>query len=466
MNLHIGMKYITSILFITLLLGCTSKKQKSTAITFGGEIRNPKANFVVLHKDDEIIDTLVLNEKNRFLKTYSKLKEGLYTFTHGVEFQYIYLTPKDSVLIRLNTWDFDKSLVFNGKGSSKNEFLLKILLLNEKNKKNIYSKFHLNENAFSKKLDSLKEKKLALFKEFEKTETELTNNFRNLMSVAINFSDYRLKEIYPYYHKKKLKLKKLPTVSNSFYNFRKEIDLNKENLLSFYPYQNYIISYLHNISAYQKETDPTKKDPVLNLLNNINEKITITKFKNSLLKIITTNNLLLENKVSEKAEQRRLHTFLQTCTNKEYKEQVKNLIKDIKTLKVGEKFKNLKITSAKGTITNLYKEIGNKSSVIYFWNEQYMSPEHLAKRINSLQKSYPNTAFIGIHIDENCEIENNPYLKNYNPKLLFRVKNYKSLPFLNTTYPRAIILKKDKTIISGYTQIYNNKIKSVLKNLD
>lgn len=460
------MKYITILFSIALLLGCTPKEQKSTAITFGGEIRNPKANFVVLHKNDKVIDTLNLNEKNRFLKTYSTLKEGLYTFTHGVEFQYIYFTPKDSVLIRLNTWDFDKSLVFNGKGSAKNEFLLKMLLLNEEDKKNIYNQFHLNENVFSKKLDSLKEKKLALFKEFEKTETELTNKFKNLINVAINFSNYKLKEIYPYYHKKKLKLEKLPMVSNSFYAFRKKIDLNEESLLSFYPYQNYIISYLHNISAYQKETNPTQKDPVLNLLNNINEKITITKFKNSLLKIITTNNLLLENKVSEKAEQKRIHTFLKICTNKEYKEQVKNLIKDIKTLKVGEKFKNLKITSTKGKSTSLYKEIGNKSSVIYFWNEQYMSPEHLVKRINSLQKSFPNITFIGIHIDDNCEMENNPYLKKFNPKLLFRVENYKSLSFLNTTYPRAIILKKDKTIISGYTQIYHNKIKSILKNLD
>ena len=37
----------------------------------------------------------------------------------------IIVEPNDSVMIRLNTHDFDKSLVFTGNGSHKNNYLLK-----------------------------------------------------------------------------------------------------------------------------------------------------------------------------------------------------------------------------------------------------------------------------------------------------------------------------------------------------
>ena len=57
-------------------------------------------------------------------KKFKNLKGGLYTFKHGVEFQYIFLQPNDSLLLRLNTWDFDESLVFSGKGAEKNNLLI------------------------------------------------------------------------------------------------------------------------------------------------------------------------------------------------------------------------------------------------------------------------------------------------------------------------------------------------------
>ena len=125
------MKNLLSILILTLIISCTTTNNKST-IYFGGEIINPKSKYVVLLKDNNVIDTLTLNNQNRYIEKFKSLKEGLYTFKHGNEFQYIYLEPGDSILLRLNTWDFDESLVFTGKGSSKNEFLINLFLQNEK----------------------------------------------------------------------------------------------------------------------------------------------------------------------------------------------------------------------------------------------------------------------------------------------------------------------------------------------
>ena len=109
----ISMKYTISAILIVLLSSCMSTDNQDNITCFGGEIINPKASFVLLLKDDKVIDTLKLNRNNQFLESFPDVKEGLYTFKHGPEFQYMYLQPKDSLLVRLNTWDFDESMVFS-----------------------------------------------------------------------------------------------------------------------------------------------------------------------------------------------------------------------------------------------------------------------------------------------------------------------------------------------------------------
>ena len=102
------MKYVISVILAILTFSCkTATKDNYAKSYFGGEIINPKTNFVLFLKDHKVIDTLLLDENNRFLKEYDTLKEGLYTFKPGTEVQSIYLEPSDSILVRLNSWDFD-----------------------------------------------------------------------------------------------------------------------------------------------------------------------------------------------------------------------------------------------------------------------------------------------------------------------------------------------------------------------
>lgn len=96
--------------FTVFLLSCSSATN-SSKVYFGGKIINPKSNHVVLFKSGKIIDTILLDKNNRFLKKFENLKEGYYYFNHGNESQYMYLEQNDSLMLRLNTWDFDESLV-------------------------------------------------------------------------------------------------------------------------------------------------------------------------------------------------------------------------------------------------------------------------------------------------------------------------------------------------------------------
>ena len=127
------MKYLFTLFFFTLLVSCNTIEENKTT-HFGGQIINPKSDKVLLYKGERLLDSAKLNQNNKFLIDLDSLKTGLYKFMHGPEIQYLYLEPKDSLLIRINTWDFDESLVFSGKGAERNNFLINLFLENEDRK--------------------------------------------------------------------------------------------------------------------------------------------------------------------------------------------------------------------------------------------------------------------------------------------------------------------------------------------
>lgn len=461
------MKYILHSLAIILLISCNSTNNKNGITYFGGEIINPKDSFVVLLKDDTIIDTLKLNKENRFIASYKNLDEGLYTFKHGIEFQYIYLEPKDSILIRLNSWDFDESIVFSGDGGSKNEFLLNLFLQNEKEEKAMYQYFSLNEAEFSKKIDSLVAEREAIYNEFASAEDNVSSGFKKLTKSAINFPLYRLKEIYPYYNKIANNLDKFPVVNDQFYEFRNDINFNEAELISFYPYQNYVVSYLYNLSYQQLEKDSSKNNLTMNILNAIDENIQLDEFKNTLLKRIVVNDFL-KSESSCTIHQPTLNLFLEKCTDEAYKNQVKNLVNDSKAVDQNKPLISFDIQSSDNEIIDINSIIKNKNSVIYFWSTEFMSTEYLVNRIKFLKNNYPNILFIGINMQTSFkEIKTEPHLKKLDIHQQYKLpKTSAAFSFLTSRYPRVIIINKDGIVTNGFTYLDSKKLNSELTKLE
>ena len=76
-------RYTSLLFFLVLLSSCKSEYRSTEHIAyFGGEIVNPNNQFVLFCKDNKVIDTLRLNEKNRFFTQFDSLAPGLYTFKH------------------------------------------------------------------------------------------------------------------------------------------------------------------------------------------------------------------------------------------------------------------------------------------------------------------------------------------------------------------------------------------------
>ncbi|MFK5957690.1 MAG: hypothetical protein QM495_02355 [Lutibacter sp.] len=461
------MKYFISIIVAIVAFSCKTANEDTEITSFGGEIINPKTDFVLFLKEGSVIDTLFLDSNNRFINNYKSLVEGLYTFKHGTEFQYVYIQPKDSILVRLNTWDFDESLVFSGKGSDKNEFLINLFLQNEKEEKNMYQYFNLNEYEFQHKIDSLSNERIEIFNKFSSERIQkTTDGFKKLTTSAINFPLYRLKEMYPFFYKKAHKLNKFPKISKEFYNFRKDISLNEDNLIAFYPYQNYVVYYLYNLSYQLKEKDSTKNNLTVNILNATVDHIKSEKFKNTLLKRILVNDFLKSESTCSINEDA-LNLFINNCTNQEYITQVEKLVNDSKTIKNKEPLHNFNILSYNNKIATINDVIKHKNSVIYFWSTNYMSSDYLVKRIKYLETNFPNILFIGINMQNTSEdLTSEPNLKNLDISKQFKLtKNSEAHKYFTSNYPRTIIIDKNGIVKNGFTYLDSRKLHSELTKL-
>lgn len=446
-------------------MGC-KKIQERNLTYFGGQIINPETNYVLLLKDEKVLDTMLLDENNQFLKKIPSLQEGLYTFKHGNEFQYVYLAPSDSVLVRLNTWDFDQSLVFSGKGSAKNEFLINLFLQNEKEENMMYQNFDLNEQDFHAKIDSLSKDRFATYNDFFANEGQVSKGFKKLANTAIYFPLYRLKEVYPIFYKGVNNLDEFPEVSDSFYEFRNELSLNEENLVSFYPYQNYVVSYLYNISHQLKQKDSTKNDLTLNMLNATNEHIKAESFKNLLLKRILINDFLKSEsacRINEEA----LQLFLANCTNKEDIELVNNLVKDCNYIAINEPLQDFSIVSYANVPSTINELIKNKNAVVYFWSAAYMSADYLVSRIKFLEKKYPDLLFVGINMQTSSQdltLDFNIKLRNINHQYLLPPDS-DAHQYLSSKYPRTILIDHSGIVKNAFINLDSKKLDSELEKL-
>lgn len=461
------MKNLFKILLLLLIVSCASEGEKQNYTYFGGKIINPKSDFVLLLKNDKVIDSIQLNENNQFLQKYEKLDEGLYTFKHGSEFQYIYIQPKDSLILRINTWDFDESLVFNGKGDAKNEYLIKLFLQNEREEKAMYKLFKEEESTFLKELEIIEKDRFATFEAFKEVTPNLSEGFIKLTEYAIKLPIERMKEVYPFYYKREHNLTSFPQLSASYYNFRDEVSLNEPGFIAFYPYQNYIMSRMYN-SAYQdRERDSLKDNITVNILNNIESTVPMEDLRNTMLKRVVIGDFL-RAKTFCHMQEATLKTFLNHCTNETYKNEVKELVHDCQAVEVNRPLKDFSLLSydaEPNTIRNITK---GDNAVIYFWSTEFIASQNLVKRIQSLETQFPEVSFIGVQMNTSNDEVNN----DANLKLLDRSKQFVlpddsyALTFLQSNYPRAIVINNNGIVESGFTNINSNALNEILKKLN
>lgn len=450
------------------LLSCSSVADDQKLTYFGGKIKNPKGKYVYFSEGKKKLDSARLDSHNKFFFKIDSLKLGLYTFNHGAEFQYLYLEPQDSLLLYLNTWDFDESLIFSGKGSAKNNYLINLYLQQERTLKNFKSNYKLNEEEFSEVIDHGIENQLSIYNEFLENEGEAPSPFFDkLAKTGIYYPYYYFKEHYAYGHKRALGLKQPPAVSEAFYSYRKHIKLDDSSLINYGPNMTFINTYLYNLADSEKMKDPENKIFELEYLKVVDDKIQDENYKNTLLAKGVWGSLTNKNLSDQEAE--KIQTFFfDHCSDEKYKAELKVSIAQKEKVKCGETMPKLTAYNFQNSEVEINTLLKNSSAVIYFWPTDLGSIEMLNEKLHYLEKKHPNILFIGVERNK-TEEEWKKFVKDKKLKenLQFRIaKDSDNYSWFEGDMSRSIIVNSKGTVENGYVFFMDGNLNYYLKNIN
>lgn len=395
-----------SLLIIVTLFNCKKEGNNSedNYAYLGGEIMNPNSDFVVISKADVIIDTIKLDNRNRFLYKIVNLKEGLYTFYHGGEIQMVLLEPKDSLLFRLNTLEFDESLVFTGIGDKKNNYLMNEFLENEIQETKVFKYCQLNASLYEKRMDSLNTIRLNKLDVFN-TKYKPSPLFNKIAKGNIDYFYFSSKEVYPFVHHDKDKVKILKSLPENFYNYRRSINYNDDFFKEHNPYNSFLRYSVNNFALANhlrhSNNDDFKRNSIcynLDKLKIVDSLITNKTIKNELLYYITSNylskNLILDNNTML------VNSYLSKSTDDVSKAEIKRFMASLNNLKEGNRFPDIALIDYKNNELEI-NTIINAPTVICFWSIKFYN--HFREshyKINELKEKYPEVKFIVINIDD------------------------------------------------------------------
>ena len=474
------MRLLFSLLLLTLTFSSCKKDlatDEGETAYIGGEIINPIDKQVIIRKSNIIIDTILLDNKNRFLYKLNALESGLYTFKlqsqHGEEFQLALLEPKDSVMVRINTIDFDESLVFTGNGAKKNNYLINMFLENEEINEKILSYYQLEPIAFEKKIDSIRKHRSTSLNHF--IQKNITSElFQEISKANIDYNYYLSKEIYPFAYYGDNEIKNLQSLPQNFYNYRKDIDYNSIALKDYFTYKTFLRYHFKNLAL--SEHLKNSKDSILkrnsycyNLdkLKLIDSLITDKDIKNPLLSISSIDYINKTKNIKE------LDSFLafyyEKSTDTNDKNYIEKLVKSLKQLQIGNKIPNVTLVNYKNQQVDLHKLI-RKPTALYFWSKDYKS--HLQEshtKVKELMLKYPEVNFISINIDDSHLRDNSRILQQYGLTYQheYQLKNPKEAKEALAINPiiKVMLVDRKGKIIDPHTNLFSVQFEEELLGL-
>jgi hypothetical protein len=460
----------------SITVGCKSSSDSTDAYAYiGGEIINPKnKNIILYNTKGEVVDSIKLDSNNRFLHKITNLNPGLYSVTHGGEYQMLLIEPNDSIMIRLNTYDFDESLVFTGHGAKKNNYLIKTYLSNEKEAKQLVKYSKMEPEAFHDFIENRRLQQLTEFNNFLSNNEE-SDFFKSIIEANINYNNYADKEIYPFAYFGNNKLIHIKDLPDNFYAHRTEIDFNSNHLSHFFSYNRFLFSYIDNLAIesyyktnpYHSMFDRHAMDYNKSKLNLIDSIITDNTIKNNLLKY-KARDYISHNHTAEEADEL-LAYYLEKSTNEDDKIYLKDLVSSLKILRQGNPLPNLDIVNFNDTEHQLTSII-NRPTIIYFWSSnsksQYRNSHYMVKELKS---SFPQMDFVSINVNNNDDKSWKNIINKYDFSTTneFKFKDSKearktlAVNYLN----KAIIVDKNAIIIHPNANIFNSNFKETLLEL-
>ncbi|EAR00375.1 TlpA family protein disulfide reductase [Maribacter sp. HTCC2170] len=452
-------------LFLFILAGCNESKKSSSSVFFSGEIVNPSSKHVVLFKGDVVIDSSALDENNMFSFKFDSIEDGLYHFNHDPEYQYVFLEKGDSLLIRLNTVDFDESLVYSGTGEEINNFMMEIFLANEGEKTLIDDYYSLNSKDFSRRIDSLQRMKIDLLNEL-KLESQLSEKQLQIAEANIIYNYAIFKERYPFRHKKVSKKKEVPKLSKGFYAYRNELTYNNKDLTYLRPYYEYMVNHFGNLSYMSCSHGCDIKDKMaknhlhfnkhkLKLIDSLVEE---KELKDNLFRNVAIDYLLKVHD-SEANNKIFIEVFHALSGNNRHIDEIDGLYEGIKSIQPNKRIPNIEVSNFDGEKVSLQRIAKDNKTVFYFWsgaNKKHL--EDMSNRVIELRQKRPDYNFVGINVrTKSDEWKSLAQVHGFEDSNQYRAEDFEELTRALIIYPmNKCIITENEMIVNAFGDMYRS----------
>lgn len=452
-------KLLFFILIFFTLFSCKKKDEASEDTTWiGGQIINPKLDYVIFAQGKHVLDTVKLDSNNFFLYRTDKIKEGLYTLRHN-ETQVFYIQPGDSLLMHVNTLDFDESLAYSGKGAEQNNLLMELYLKNERENKLLPKWYTLSPEEFTAKIDSIKAGKEDEYRDFL-SKNKVSEGFKEVAESSIKYDYFSKKELYAMANRSRSEI-----LGKDYFAYRQDIDFDKEELRYYYPYYRFLNRYFNGliISKYPPGVDRNSYNFSMDKAKSIDSTVSNDSIKNSLLRYTALRYLFYAKDPTE--ERQFYELFSSMNNNAKHLAEIEQLTEATIKLSKGNLIPNVQLLSMDNNVKDLHQVI-NKPTVLYFWTGD--SPRQ-AKMVHSraaeLKSKYPEYNFLAINRDTHFKKWRTTVQSvGFDPTQEFQLEN---LPLAEkelvlSTMSKAIILDKNSVILDGNTNMFNSNFEELL----
>lgn len=466
-HLFFYMRKLLLLLLVTLLWSCQKDIPGSEAYLHG-QVDNPLVDYIVLSKNEKLIDTIRLDTNNSFSYTLKDMEEGLFSFDHSYETQTIYISPNDSVLFRLNTLAFDETIYYSGTAADKNNLLTELFLLNEKNNDFILSYYKIDPIEFAQITDSILQKRKQMFHQMELTH-DFSKKFSALAHNAILYEFYDLRERYAFVvNKYSIPRAEIPA---QYFDYRAQVNFNDPSLQSLYVYQRFLDNYLKNRSIENCGKRSENRDCYnLNDYQNLNRRIlltdslfSLTVLKNRFYKLYGRKQIIFSKEESQIDQTLALLKKL-GYTGEGY-EELENIAEIQHTFFIGNNITQKELIDANLQTIKLEK-ILDKPTITFMWSmarPRMQAQKH--EKIKSLRIKYPEINFIGINIDvgETEKWHETIQEFKYNLHLEFQIKDFANKKKVYKNYlNKTLFINQQGRVVFGRVPLNSSNLESYI----
>ncbi len=444
-----------------IILGCATENESPNAAFFGGQIINPSSEFVSLYKYDQRIDSLPLDEQNRFAKRYDSIRFGLFKMEHLPEKQMVIIEPGDSIWSRANMSDFNASLVFSGPGSGKNNFLMDTYLSIAQEGAFLSSKYALNADVFGQIIDSLLQEKKTAWVDFS-NQTQLTPLAQKITQAAY---------VYPYANRREryalIRGKSAIKTDSTYFNFRKFLNYGERDLVYFEPYITYMMSYLSQEALEEGQLfvqEKSKTEFNIKRIQLIDDRISNPVLRNVLARTVAFEELL--NFRNHLYHENFLQFFIAVNTSPYYLNEILSLHASLIQMEPGQMLPVVEMETNSGEIINSDEVFEGKRTVVYFWSQTQMNHfKRTQERVKKYEEQFPNYRFVGVCIQPyNDLVRNYQSIMKIAPENQFALVNFEraSSEWVITLLNKGIIINENGQILDGFGNFSSNSFVATL----